>query len=60
MLVQGWRKYKRIDKGRYAPEKSLTYEGQVLPIDKNISDDSEPYEFVYEIFEFFVAFKFYF
>ena len=48
MLVQGWRKYKRIDKGRYAPEKSLTYEGQVLPIDKNISDDSEPYEFVFE------------
>ena len=48
MLVQGWRKYKRIDNGRYAPEKSLTYEGQVLPIDKNISDDSEPYEFVYE------------
>lgn len=41
LMVQGWRKYKRIEKGQYLPEKFLTYEGQILPISNNLSDDSD-------------------
>jgi hypothetical protein len=29
MMVQGWRKYKRVDHLRYAPEQTLTIEGSV-------------------------------
>lgn len=29
MMVQGWRRYKRVEKLRYAPELGLTYEGTV-------------------------------
>lgn len=41
MMVQGWRKYKRITQGRYLPEKGLAYEGQILPISKNLSDEND-------------------
>lgn len=37
MMVQGWRRYKRIDKLRYLPERNLTYQGQVL----NVPDNAE-------------------
>ncbi|MBQ0074532.1 MAG: hypothetical protein KBT34_10085 [Prevotella sp.] len=32
MMVQGWRRYKRVDDLRYEPEKTLTYEGVVLEV----------------------------
>ena len=32
MKVQGWRRYKRTEKLRYEPEKTLTYEGTVYTI----------------------------
>lgn len=32
MMVQGWRRYKRAEKLRYTPERSLTYEGVVYTI----------------------------
>lgn len=41
MMVQGWRKYKRVAQGRYLPEKGLAYEGQVLPISENLSDEND-------------------
>ena len=35
MMVQGWRRYKRIDKIYFLPERNLSYEGQVLNIPSN-------------------------
>ena len=35
MMVQGWRKYKRVEQLRYQPETSLTYEGRVLQVPSN-------------------------
>lgn len=32
MQVQGWRKYKRVSKLRYLPERTLTFEGTVMTI----------------------------
>ncbi len=32
MMVQGWRRYKRVNTLRYEPEKSLTYEGTVYTV----------------------------
>lgn len=32
MMVQGWRRYKRVETLRYEPEKGLTYEGTVYTI----------------------------
>jgi len=32
MKVQGWRRYKRVDKIRYKPEHTLTFEGTVMTI----------------------------
>lgn len=45
MMVQGWRRYKRIDKLRYLPERNLTYQGVVLnvPDDVGILDVSDIY-----------------
>lgn len=36
LMVQGWRKYKRIESARYVPERGLTYEGRVLKIPSTI------------------------
>lgn len=36
MMVQGWRKYKRVAKIRYLPERGLTYEGQVLKLPSSV------------------------
>lgn len=36
MMVQGWRKYKRVAKLRYLPERGLTYEGQVLRLPSSV------------------------
>lgn len=36
MMVQGWRRYKRADKLRYAPERGLTYEGTVMNIPSHV------------------------
>lgn len=43
MMVQGWRRYKRIDKIFFLPERFMTYEGQVLniPSNANIIDISD-------------------
>lgn len=40
MMVQGWRRYKRVTQLRYLPERNLTFEGQVLnvPSSSNIID----------------------
>ena len=35
MMVQGWRRYKRIDKIYFLPERNLSYEGQVLNVPSN-------------------------
>jgi hypothetical protein len=35
MMVQGWRRYKRIDKIYFLPERFMTYEGQVLNVPSN-------------------------
>ena len=35
MMVQGWRRYKRINKIFFLPERNLSYEGQVLNIPSN-------------------------
>lgn len=35
MMVQGWRRYKRIDKIYFLPERYMTYEGQVLNVPSN-------------------------
>ena len=35
MMVQGWRRYKRIDKIYFLPERNMSYEGQVLNIPSN-------------------------
>ena len=35
MMVQGWRRYKRIDKLYFLPERNLAYEGQVLNVPSN-------------------------
>lgn len=35
MMVQGWRRYKRIDRIYFLPERNLSYEGQVLNIPSN-------------------------
>lgn len=35
MMVQGWRRYKRVEKLRYAPEWGLAYEGTVMTIPSN-------------------------
>lgn len=32
MMVQGWRRYKRVETLRYEPEKNLTYEGTVYTV----------------------------
>ena len=37
LMVQGWRKYKRIEAARYLPETGLTYEGQVLKVPETVS-----------------------
>ncbi len=37
MMVQGWRRYKRVEKIRYQPEVSLTFEGSVLKIPETAS-----------------------
>lgn len=36
MMVQGWRKYKRIESARYTPERGLIYEGRVLKIPSTV------------------------
>ena len=43
MMVQGWRRYKRIDKIYFLPERNMSYEGQVLnvPSNANIIDISD-------------------
>ena len=35
MMVQGWRRYKRIEKIYFLPERNMSYEGQVLNIPSN-------------------------
>ena len=35
MMVQGWRRYKRINKLYFLPERNLSYEGQVLNVPSN-------------------------
>ncbi len=35
MMVQGWRRYKRVDKLQYAPERELTFSGRVRKLPAN-------------------------
>lgn len=35
MMVQGWRRYKRVEKLRYEPERELAYEGTVFTVPEN-------------------------
>lgn len=37
MMVQGWRRYKRVEKLRYLPERTTTFEGRVYKMLSNVS-----------------------
>lgn len=39
MMVQGWRKYKRVEQLRYKPEQYMMYEGRVLKILDDLETD---------------------